>query len=462
MLVRSIKRGGATLSLLDLSTVLVSFFAAFYLKKYVILPHPELDLNLYTSLILLEIPFIMLALYLTGIYSARVMLSDLYTQFRTIGKAMVWVLAVFVVVSFYAKVFSYPPSRVVFTLFFVFLSTGMILSRLTIAAGKKVLNEETGVMNRVLVFGDPDRSKELVQRLGNNIYCRFHLLGVAGAEGMPVSSAIAMIEQGAVDIVIIDLPLDNAETISRVTAKAEEEGVCVYMTPRVFPSTMLNLSRVIVGGIPLITLEPKEIPLRGMIEKRLMDLGISLFLLIALSPLMIAIAAMVKLTSKGPVLFRSRRVGLDGREFEMLKFRTMKVNDEKARPLDYKKEEGAVIMNRSGYEEQCTAIGRLLRRTNLDELPQLINVLGGSMSIVGPRPERTGYVKLFKQEIHRYTHKHWVKPGMTGWAQVNGWRGDTDIKERIRHDIFYIENWSLWMDIKILFMTLFMGHKNAM
>lgn len=462
MLVRSIKRGGVTLSLLDLSTVLASFFAAFYLKKYVILPHPELDLNLYTNLILLEIPFIMAVLYLSGLYSARVMLSDLPTQFRTIIRAVIAVFAVFVLVSFYAKVFSYPPSRVVFTLFFILLPSGMILSRLIIAMGRHMFDQDTSVINRVLVFGDPDSSKELVQRLGNNIYCRFHLLGVAGTEGMPTSSAIAMIEQGAVDIVIIDLPLDNAETISRVTEKAEQEGVSVYMTPRVFPSTMLNLSRVVIGGMPLITLEPKEMPLGGMIGKRLMDLGISLFLLTVLSPFMLAIAAAIKLTSKGPVIFKSRRVGLDGREFKMLKFRTMKINDEKARPLDYKKEEGEVIMNRSGHEEQCTGIGRFLRKTNLDELPQLINVLGGSMSIVGPRPERIGYVKLFKQEIHRYTHKHWVKPGMTGWAQVNGWRGDTDIKERIRHDIYYIENWSLWIDIKILFMTLIIGYRNGM
>jgi len=143
------------------------------------------------------------------------------------------------------------------------------------------------------------------------------------------------------------------------------------------------------------------------------------------------------------VLYRQRRVGRDGREFTILKFRSMRADAEQATGPVWAEAE----------DPRCTRFGAWLRRTFLDELPQLWNVLCGQMSLVGPRPERPEFVRQFKQEVERYTHKHWVRPGLTGWAQVNGWRGDTDLAERIRHDIWYIENWSAWLDLRILAVT---------
>jgi len=168
---------------------------------------------------------------------------------------------------------------------------------------------------------------------------------------------------------------------------------------------------------------------------------------------MIAIAIGVKLSSPGPVFYRQKRISWNSKPFMMLKFRTM--------PVDCEVNTGAVWAKKG--ECRATRFGSFLRRTSLDELPQFIDVLKGNMSIVGPRPERPVFVDKFKDEIPDYMKKHMVKAGITGWAQVNGWRGDTDLNKRIEYDLYYIENWSLWFDIKIIVRTLFTGfvHKNA-
>ena len=187
--------------------------------------------------------------------------------------------------------------------------------------------------------------------------------------------------------------------------------------------------------------------------KAIEDRLVSGFSLIILSPVMVLIALGVKLSSSGPVYYRQERVSWNGLTFSMLKFRSM--------PVDAEWDKGAQWAT-SG-DERPTRFGRFLRRTSLDELPQLINVLKGDMSIVGPRPERPVFIEEFKTEIPDYMQKHLVKAGITGWAQVNGWRGDTDLKTRIEYDIYYIEHWSIMLDIKIMAMTLIKGmiHKNA-
>ena len=173
-----------------------------------------------------------------------------------------------------------------------------------------------------------------------------------------------------------------------------------------------------------------------------------------ISPLMLVIAIMIKLDSPGPVIYRQERVSWNGRRFKILKFRSMPVNvDEKT---------GGPVWGHA-QQKQPTTVGRFLRKTSLDELPQFFNVLKGDMSIVGPRPERPVFVEKFKSDIPSYMQKHLVKAGITGWAQINGWRGDTSLVKRIEYDLWYIENWSLWLDLKIIFWTLVRGvvNKNA-
>ena len=206
-----------------------------------------------------------------------------------------------------------------------------------------------------------------------------------------------------------------------------------------------------LNGLPVINI--RYVPLTNTINKmakRLVDILGSAIGLILLSPLLIVLAVLVKITSKGPIIFKQERVGLHNKKFYMYKFRSMKVQTEA------EERKGWTVKN----DPRVTKIGAFMRKTSLDELPQLWNILVGDMSIVGPRPERPQFVEKFKEEIPRYMIKHQVRPGLTGWAQVNGYRGDTSIRRRIECDLYYIENWSMVLDIKIMFMTVFKGFVN--
>lgn len=213
------------------------------------------------------------------------------------------------------------------------------------------------------------------------------------------------------------------------------------------------LSLNTVAGIP--TLDVSVSPLHGVNRyiKEIEDRVLAFVLLLLISPLLLVIAAGVKLSSPGPVFYRQVRVGWNNRKFTMLKFRSM--------PVDVEAKTGAVWAKPG--ENRATPFGAFLRKSSLDELPQLLNVLMGDMSLVGPRPERPDFVEVFKEQVPNYMKKHMVKAGITGWAQVNGWRGDTDLNRRIEHDLYYIQHWSLWFDMEIAFRTVLTGfiNKNA-
>lgn len=199
-----------------------------------------------------------------------------------------------------------------------------------------------------------------------------------------------------------------------------------------------------IRGMPLITMHQNRMEGMGAVTKRVMDIAGALFGLIVLSPAILVISILVPLSSPGPILYRQQRMGLDGRPFDCLKFRSM--------PVDSEAKTGAVW--NTAEDMRATWLGRFLRRTSLDELPQLLNVLRGEMSLVGPRPERPVFVNQFRKNVPGYMLRHKVKAGMTGWAQVNGWRGNTSIEKRIECDLYYIQNWTLWLDIKILIKTV--------
>ena len=207
-------------------------------------------------------------------------------------------------------------------------------------------------------------------------------------------------------------------------------------------------------GLPVINI--RYVPLSNtgnMVIKRAMDIVGSLFGILITSPILLIVAVLVKLTSPGPVIFKQERIGMQGEPFYMYKFRSMQQQTEAD------ERNGWTVKN----DPRVTPIGKFIRKTSLDELPQLFNILMGDMSLVGPRPERPQFVDKFKEEIPRYMIKHQVRPGLTGWAQVNGYRGDTSIKKRIEYDLYYIENWTFGFDIKIIILTFFTGfiNKNA-
>ena len=250
------------------------------------------------------------------------------------------------------------------------------------------------------------------------------------------------------------LPLSAASKIEAVAEACSIRTAHLCLVPDLFSLDLLLNSRVSdVDGLPVIhLLDEAAFDIRQVL-KRTLDVAFSAVALVGLAPLLLAIAVAVKMSSPGPVFYRQERMGLNGRTFGMLKFRSM--------PSTPRRKAGAV-WSRPG-ENRATPVGAFLRRTSLDELPQFLNVLRGDMSVVGPRPERPVLIEGFRHEIPGYMLRHKMKAGITGWAQVNGWRGDTSLNKRIEYDLYYIQNWSLWFDVRIMWLTLFRGfvHENA-
>jgi Undecaprenyl-phosphate glucose phosphotransferase len=262
-----------------------------------------------------------------------------------------------------------------------------------------------------------------------------------------------LIEAYAVGHVFIALPLNRYADARRVFDVLSRSLVEVRLVADVPNLAGLSLTTTNLDGLPVVGL--RESPHFGLnvVFKRTMDVALSLAGLVLLSPLLLLIAALVKLTSPGPVFYRQERCGLNGRTFRMLKFRSMAVNAEQ--------QTGAVWAVKN--DSRRTWLGAFLRSTSLDELPQLFNVLRGDMSLVGPRPERPVFIQRFKQTIPNYMARHFVKAGLTGWAQVHGWRGNTSLRKRLQYDLYYITHWTPWLDLRILWMTVFKGivHRNA-
>jgi exopolysaccharide biosynthesis polyprenyl glycosylphosphotransferase len=256
-----------------------------------------------------------------------------------------------------------------------------------------------------------------------------------------------------IDVVLVTLPLSQLEQWMPMLELLADSQVRVHLVPDLHAMRASNLRVLNVEGLPL--LEMRQVAITGIhrVFKRAFDIAVSAMALVALSPFLLLIAVLVFISSRGGVLYRQQRVGRDGHHFEMLKFRTM-------RP-DAESDTGPVFA-RAG-DPRRTRLGQWLRTFSLDELPQFFNVLKGDMSLVGPRPERPMFVDEFQGSIPRYLERHKVRSGITGWAQVNGLRGDTPLEERTRYDIYYVENWSLAFDIKILFLTLrsVVTHDNA-
>jgi Undecaprenyl-phosphate glucose phosphotransferase len=265
--------------------------------------------------------------------------------------------------------------------------------------------------------------------------------------GVPVLGAPRdlprLIDELAVDQVIIGMPDRSHQEILEIIAQCQRGKVDIKVFPDVFQIIASELSIGDLNGLPLLTV--RDVALRGwkLTLKRVMDVVGSAVALILLSPLMLLVALLVRLGSPGPVFYVQERVGLDGKPFQVLKFRTMRQDAESDGP-------GWTVEN----DPRRTRLGAFLRRHSIDEFPQFINVLIGEMSLVGPRPERPVYVEQFRQVVPRYMERHREKAGVTGWAQVNGLRGDTSIIERTKYDLWYIENWSIWLDIKIIIRTL--------
>jgi Undecaprenyl-phosphate glucose phosphotransferase len=372
-------------------------------------------------------------------------------------------LLLFVSMTYLFEAYRY--SRLV-TLYFGVLSAGvLVLSRLLVRSALRSLRTRGFNLRQVLLVGEGGAVERLIDRFEAFPELGFRARGVitheasstrlvAGKDVLGHFGEIAeIIEKTKADEVLIALPGSQQAEVSRLLELLKDETVDVRLVPDVHEYVTLGCEVEDFDGVPVVRIN--DSPLIGWYAaaKRVTDLLVAAVALLMLAPLLLAIGLLVKLTSRGPMLYAQERMGLDGRTFRMLKFRSMRVDAE---------EKTGAVWAKQG-DDRTTLLGSILRKTSLDELPQLWNVLCGEMSLVGPRPERPVFVHQFRKQIPHYMLRHKVKAGITGWAQVNGWRGNTSLSRRIECDLYYIQNWSYALDLKILTLTLWKGfvNKNA-
>lgn len=454
--------------LVDFLIIQVGFFVAWYIRFYILDEQGTVGTLPFNDYLLWNVVYSIA--YLVIAFLLRVYVPKRKAKFATelfkISQAHLISIFVLLSILFVLKIIDI--SRGFLAIYVVTAIVISLIYRFTLKQILRNLRKKGYNQQFVLVLGAGSVGKKYVENLLNHPeygmevlgflddyrteeakceYARFKILGKLG-------NLNKVLEEKIIDEVVIALPLTAFSKYQNIIASCEKAGVRVTIVPDFFDILPANPHFEKFGELPIINI--RDIPLDEVVNrvvKRAFDIAFSLIVLILISPLLLFIAIGIKLTSPGPVFFKQERVGLNRRTFMMYKFRSMKIMDESASDTQWTVEN----------DPRRTKFGTFLRKTSLDEFPQFFNVLIGDMSVVGPRPERPYFVDQFKEEVPKYMIKHQVRPGITGWAQVCGLRGDTSIEERINHDIYYIENWTQLFDIKIILKTVINGfvNKNA-
>lgn len=388
----------------------------------------------------------------SGVYRIRRGRRLLDELFAIIGAAALAGLITLALMSLYRD-FSY--SRLVLA-YSVIIALALITIGRIILRQVLLMQQRRGIgIDRVLVVGTGTGSELLLHRMTMFPQYGYRVCGVLDDRlevGTPFAGSTvvgrieelpAQVREKAVDQVFLALPRASHDELLHLIKTCDDLQVDFRMLPDVFEVVTTAVSADMVDGIPLVGVHRSQVTGLGLVIKRAFDLVVSVLFVLLLSPLWLLLALAIRLASPGPVLYRQERVGKDGTIFTLLKFRSMVV--------DAEAETGPVFTSKD--DARRTAVGRFMRRFSLDELPQLVNIIRGDMSLVGPRPERPYFVERFGAEVPRYLERHQVRPGITGWAQVNDLRGETSIADRTIYDLYYVENWSLSFDIKILLLT---------
>ncbi|MBM4264950.1 MAG: undecaprenyl-phosphate glucose phosphotransferase [Deltaproteobacteria bacterium] len=354
-------------------------------------------------------------------------------------------------------------SRIAVLLFWCSSLVFVTASHVTFREGLRYLRRRGHNLRHVLIVGTAAEVRQMVERLTWYRHLGLRVVGVHLTErggdaivpkGVRLiadrAKLVRQVKSGGIDRIFVTLPLEQASLLPEIQAWFGDEPLTMHFVPNLGALAKLRGSMEEFDGLSIMTLQSSPLYGWDAIVKRTMDIALSTLALAPAALPMMIIALLIKLTSPGPVFYRQERMGLDGRRFVMIKFRTMVQGAED--------ETGPTWA--AAEDPRVTPVGRWLRRMSLDELPQLVNVLRGEMSLVGPRPERPPLIEEFRKTIPAYMLRHKVKAGMTGWAQINGWRGNTSLQKRIDHDIAYIESWSVWRDVKILTWTLLGGFRN--
>jgi putative colanic acid biosysnthesis UDP-glucose lipid carrier transferase len=402
--------------------------------------------------------------------------GGLYRPWRTESLAreardllMAWVAVplTLIVFAFLTKT-SANYSRGVSLLWFVLTPAVLTLMRLGLRSTLRYLRSRGMNQRRVAIFGATREADQLASALAEGPELGLKLVGVyddrdatrrhrVGRPECPVRGDFAAMVQaareGTIDIVYVALPLGAQQRNEALFRTLADTTVTVYMVVGLETYDLLHARWSNVARIPVVSIHESALDGAGALLKRIEDLVVGgMILLVTIVP-MLGISVAIKLTSRGPIFFRQRRYGQNGRQFRVLKFRTMRTCDD-----------GPVIQQATQHDSRVTPLGRFLRRTSMDELPQFFQVMTGELSIVGPRPHAVAHNEAYRTQIEGYMLRHMVKPGITGWAQVNGWRGETatldKMEGRIRHDLEYVRNWSLLWDLEIILRTIFGSKKN--
>ncbi len=436
----------------DLFLVLLCWIAAFFVRfdlGLIAMPKGTDNFDTYAMLIPLLIFSYLLVFISTGVYRRSLHRRKVWEEHFDLARSHIFAFFVFVTSTYF--LFEHRYSRVTLVLFFCFVPLVLPFgrsfvrkySRMQLRSGKRTL--------KALVVGSGSVSREIEDMAQSQPDW-----AIAEIIAFPASNSEAVADQmihGQLDVIFVALKPDEGKYLEGILNNLGNTLAEVILVSDFGTPSYLTSQITMLGRLPAVALNASTLDTYGRLTKRAYDILFASCALIALSPIFFILSILVKLSSPGPIFYRQERMGLDGHIFWCLKFRGMRNNAEtNTGPVWAKKD-----------DDRTTAIGKLLRKSSLDEIPQFWNVLCGDMSIVGPRPERPVFVQDFRNHIPGYMARHKVKAGITGWAQINGWRGNTSLEKRIECDLWYIQNWSLWVDIKICLLTPFKGfiHPNA-
>ena len=415
----------------------------------------------YYSILILILPIYIFLYYSFGLYNPK-RTENFDLELKQILKVNVIGLLAVITLLYLINIQNY--SRYLLALFALFSTVFSISERFVLRELLRFMRSKGRNVRYILVVGAGELGEKFASKIRENSYIGYHIIGFLD-DNLEVGHKILdsevigtigdlekVIMTNIVDKVILTVSSRHYEVIENIVDKVEKHGVKAEIVPDYYRYFPAKPCLEIVDDIPVINI--RYVPLDNYFNKtlkRFVDIILALVGIIITSPILIITAVMVKITSPGPVIFKQNRVGLNKKLFSIYKFRSMKVQDKEQEKYSWS----------TRKDPRKTRVGSFIRKTNIDELPQFFNILKGDMSLIGPRPERPYFVEKFRDEIPKYMVKHYVRPGMTGWAQVNGWRGNTSIAERVRYDIYYVENWSFLFDVKIFFMTFLNAFKNA-
>ncbi|GJQ19985.1 MAG: undecaprenyl-phosphate glucose phosphotransferase [Bacteroidia bacterium] len=434
---------------------LISYWLRFYSPLTSIFPvelgFPPLEAYVYGSLFV--IPAWVFLFQSRGMYRPRRTIhftEEFFPIVRIVAIGMLIVMAA----AFFYRAFSF--SRLVFALLAVSSVITISMGRFLVMKFEQMWYRRGNDVRNAVIVGSNETAVRIYHAIARNPALGYRIQGFFSVNGRgsfahtdaPLLGSIHdvpdFVRAHGTDLILIALPSEEHPRLLELIRESEGLPAAMLMVPDMVELMTSRVRVTELEGIPFLQVREAALSTWNTIVKRAFDLTVATLVLLLASPLLILIAVIVKLTSPGPVLYLQERVGLDGKRFDLIKFRTMRT--------DAEKETGPVWATKD--DPRTTPVGRFLRRFSLDELPQLFNVLRGEMSIVGPRPERPHFVDRFKGQIPKYLDRHRVKTGMTGWAQVNGLRGNAPIEERTKYDVYYVENWSLAFDLKIILKTL--------